>query len=232
MELIDILAPLGLVAMLAIIALIVVSARRQRANRQHLFADFADIGGYSYLDTDDGTAEAISQGFKDFTRFTSASLGPQPPTNVVYGNLKEGRLCLFTHGTRDVEGQARHWYVCIVERSGIPCSDKLVRCFPRHVRRVRTIGGPSVVSFDNDPLFESLFEVRAMDSNAARHCLAARAREFIASEQNQMPFLSEIQILDRRVAVYPASRNEDIDSKEKLIALVEFAYGVAAALNR
>lgn len=218
--------------MLAIVALIVVSARRQRASRQHLFADFANDAGYDYLGTDDGTAEAFARGYEDFARFTSASLGPRPATNVIRGDLEEGRLCLFTHGTRDIEGQARDWYVCIVERSGPPCGEDVVRCFQRNVRRVRTIGGPSIVSFDDDPPFESLFEVRAANSDVAKNCLTARAREFLAARRNQMPFQPEIQLLDRRVAVYPASRNEDIDTKEKLSALVEYARGLAAALNR
>jgi hypothetical protein len=230
-SMIDILAPLGLLAMLAIVAVVIIAARRQRATQQDIYKAFADHAGFSYREIDDGTAETLSQGFEDFARFSSPSLGPKPAANVVTADLKDGRLCLFTHGTREVEGEAREWFVCLTERQGTPCADAVIRCLPRNVRRVAVVGGPPAVPFADDPTFDTHFEVRSNDADSARRCLTSRAREFLVTQANDLPFMPEVQLLERRIAAYPAGRNESIDSGKKLSALVDFARGFAASLN-
>lgn len=112
---IDVLAPLGLVAMALFVVAIVMAARKQQRARAGLFEELAKKRGWRYLPQDDGTAQALARGFEDFARFRYASGEPRIPSSVVLGRVEEGRVCLFSHGTSKGDGDARLWCVCIIE---------------------------------------------------------------------------------------------------------------------
>ena len=90
---IDVIAPLGLLLILAILGVIVWAARRQRQIRRGLLADYAETRALTYLAEDDGRVETAAQGFEGFARFRSASLGRVKPAPVVEGS--RGHLRFF-----------------------------------------------------------------------------------------------------------------------------------------
>ncbi len=228
---IDVLAPLGLLLLVGFVVAFVLTARKQRAARGRIFQQLAERagGGWRYLPSDDGTAEALSQGFDDFAQFSSPSLGKLTPENVVVGDAEEGRICAFLHGTRRREGDARQWFVCVVEAAEPLCDAALIRTRRTEARRVREVGIAPPVPFEEDRAFHREFVVRARDAARARACLGPAARRFLLSRAGSLPFVPEAQIRHRRLAVYLAERNAELESVEDLSALVSFARGLVRA---
>lgn len=199
------------------------TARKQRSERADLFRTLARKRGWRFLDTDDGTAERLSEGFRDFAVFHSASLGDKKPEGVVLGDVPEGRVCLFVHGTREWEGNARLWTTCL-----LACREQVgprARIRPRGVTRVRDLGDDPVVPFE-DERFDQRFEVRSVDPEQIRELLDARARTSIVDHADELPFDVEIQVLEDRVAVYPGRRNHQADSVDELERLLALARSV------
>ena len=162
---IDVLAPLGLLLFVGFVVAFVLAARKQRQARGKIFQELAADAGWRHLAVDDGTAEALAQGFDDFARFSSPSLGKLTPKNVVLGDVDEGRLCAFVHGTREHEDQARQWFVCLIEAPRPLCDAALVRTRGAEARRVRELGVAPEVSFAEDRAFHREFLVRARDGS-------------------------------------------------------------------
>lgn len=229
---IDVIAPLALVAMALGVVALVVAARRQRAARRGVFQELATTAGRRYLETDDGTAQAAAEGFEGFGRFASPSLGAKPPEAVVVGGVDEGTIHHFLHGTRDVEGQAREWTVCLVEAPRDLCGGTSLRIVPTELSRVGRAGGPPVVSFAEDAAFAEGFEVRSPDPESARACLDPRVRQLLTSRGLRRPLPVEVQVRDRRLAVYLAGRNDEARGVEDLQALEDLARSLVAALLR
>ena len=175
---IDVLAPLALLALAAGVVLFVWTARKQRRQRAQVLADLADERGWRHLESDDGTAQRLSEGFGRFARFHSPTLGEKIPAPVVLGSVDEGRVCLFLHGTRDHEGDARQWTVCLIEARDRLGPDLEIR--PLAVPRPRRVGVDPVVTF-GDARFEERFEVRSADPAAARDRLDAPTRELLVT---------------------------------------------------
>jgi hypothetical protein len=228
---IDVLAPLGLLLLVGFVVAFVLAARKQQQARGRIFQELAADAGWRHLAADDGTAEALAQGFDGFARFSSPSLGKLTPKNVVLGDVDEGRLCAFVHGTREQEDQARQWFVCVIEAAKPLCGAVLVRSRRTEARRVREVGVAPEVSFDEDPDFHRRFLVRARDAAGARRCLGSEARRFLLAGAGRLPFVPEAQIRGRRLAVYLAERNAEPESVEDLSALVSFTRGLARALT-
>lgn len=231
---IDVLAPLALLAMVAGVVAFVVTARRQRAARRAIFRDLADATGRRYLEVDDGTAERLARGFQGFGIFDSPSLGPKPPEAVVAGAVQEGTVCHFLHGTRELEGQAREWTVCIVDAREPLCRGAALRIRPRAVNTVHEVGGDPEVQLPEDPDFSDRFSVTSSDPSAARSCLGSSARSLLSSADRgttgprSLPV--EVQLRDQRLAVYLARRDDEARSVDDLRALESLARDLAAAL--
>lgn len=226
----DPLVPLALLAMVLFVVLVVWAARKQRAERARHFQDLAGGHGWRYLDVDDGSAQALSEGFSDFARFRSSSRGDNPPTSVVLGSIDEGRVCLFSHFISKGEGDARLWTLCLIEAPetlGPP-----LRVSPKSVRRVAVWGDdPEVVTGDRP--FDEAFEVRSPDTEEARAVLGARFRRvLLESRTRRLPFPVEIQIRDRRLALHPAKRNDAPGTTVELEAMLELGKELVAALRR
>lgn len=226
---IDVLAPLGLVALALLLVAFARAARKQRRERTAVFRELATRHGWRCLEVDDGRAQSLSEGFDNFARFSSPSLGDTPPKPVVAGPVDEGRACVFLHATRRHEGDARQWWVCLVEALE-PLGPHL-RILPRGVTRVHELGRDPVVSFD-DEAFSRAFEVRSPDAEAARACLGPDARERLLAGTERLPFPVEVQIRDRRVAAYPARRNDSVESVQDLEALLALSRELAGTAGR
>lgn len=226
---IDVLAPLGLLALVGLVVVIALTARKQKREQAGVFADLAASKGWRLLDRDDGTARRLSDGFDRFARFHSPSIGERLPAPVVLGSVEEGRVCLFLHATRDHPGDARQWTVCLVEAAKHLGPDLEIR--PRSVRRVKRVGVAPVVPFD-DPRFEESFEVRCADAAAARACLDSSTRELLIAAAGNVAHAVALQIRDRRLAVYLAARNDVAESPDELRELVDHASSVVRGLLR
>lgn len=225
---IDVLAPLGLLAMVGFVVLLVVTARKQRASRRELFRRLAAAEGWEYLEGGRDVVEPLARDFPGFGRFRSSSLGELSPEASVVGRTDQGLVLCFVHGTREYEGQGRPWTVCLVESReslGGP-----VRIQPRDVRRVREVGGDPKVSFD-DPRFEAGFAVTAPDPAAARSCIGPGVRRFLLSEHPKLPFPVDVQIRGCRAAAYLARRNGAATTLSDLQALVDFTRDLVAVLQ-
>ncbi|HZD05906.1 MAG TPA: hypothetical protein VE173_13350 [Longimicrobiales bacterium] len=224
---IDVLAPLGLLAMAGFVVLLVVTARRQQASRRELFRQLAAAEGWEYLERGRDVVEPLARDFAGFGRFRSSSVGELSPEATVVGRTGQGRVLCFLHGTREYEGQGRQWTVCLVEARKPLCGP--LRIQPRNVRRIREVGGDPSVSFD-DSGFEAGFAVTAPDPGSARRCIGPGVRRFLLSEHPKLPFPVDVQIRDRRVAAYLARRNAIATNVSGLQALVRFTTGLVAAL--
>lgn len=226
---IDVLAPLALLALGAGVVLFVWTARKQRRQRTRVFADLAAERGWRHLESDDGTAQRLSEGFDRFARFHSPSLGETIPAPVVLGSVDEGRVCLFLHATRDHEGDARQWTVCLVEARDRLGPDLEIR--PLAVPRPQRVGVDPVVSF-GDARFEERFEVRSAAPDAARDRLDATVRELLLTASERLPHPVELQVRERRLAAYLAGRNDEVESADQLGELVQHTRSVARSLLR
>lgn len=226
---VDLLAPLALVGLAAFVVVFVRTARKQRRERARLFRELASAHGWRFLETDDGTARALSEGFGEFARFRSASLGERPPMSVVLGEVEEGRVCVFSHATRRDQGDARQWTVCLIEAPTRPAPPMTIR--PRSVARAHELGGDPHVP-TGDPRFDEALEVRSPEPDAARGRLGPAVRNaLLHSRSRRIPFPVGAQTRGRRLAVYPAGRNEGPETVDQLEALVEHGRGIARALN-
>lgn len=229
----QIIGPLLVVALIGLVVVIVGTARRQRAGLQGQFREVAQQTGLDYLSEDDGTAEALAQGFDPsrFARFTSPSLGRLRPRNVVHGQVSEGKACLFSHATRRTEGDARQWIIAIVEAEAGPSGGGFIECASHEVRRVKEIGGRPAVDFADDPAFDRAFRITAEVPAAARHRLHAMGRRAILAAVAPLTFPVDLQIIGGRVALYPAARNYDPENAQDLARLLAAAQEIAAALK-
>lgn len=229
----QVIGPLLVVALIGLVVTIAMAARRQRGDLQGLFREAAQQTGLTYLEEDDGSAEALAQGFDPsrFSRFTSSSLGRVRPQSLVHGAVREGKACLFSHATRRVEGEARQWFVAIVEADGGPAGGGLIECASREVRRVKEIGGRREVDFSDDPAFHEAFRTTAEDEAAARHRLDAKGRCAIMAAVAPLTFPVDLQIAGPRVALYAAARNYHPESAQDLAALLKAARQLAVALR-
>jgi hypothetical protein len=227
-----IIGPLLVVALIGLVILIVVSARRQRAAGRGHFVEAARAANLAYLEEDDGTAESLAQGFDpdEFARFSSPSLGPVRPQNVVHGSVAEGQACLFSHSTRHSEGDAREWFLAIVDTAITLNSRGLVKCRSRDLRRVTEIGGLPEVEIPDDPDFNVAFRTQAEDVGSARQCLVDRARREILDALLPLGYPLDLQIVGSCVALYPADRNYSPESAQDLNDLLIAARRVAGAL--
>ncbi|MFW6078338.1 MAG: hypothetical protein ACODAE_01875, partial [Gemmatimonadota bacterium] len=194
-----------------------------------MFRRFAAARGWAYLGDGDGLVESMAHDFEGFGRFRSSSAGKLVPEAVVLGDVEEGRICCFLHGTTGYEGKGRLWTVCMIQ-AGRPLGGPL-RIRPRSVRWLREVGGDPRVRFHDDPTFEAGFEVAAPNPDAARACLDSRVRGFLSSEHPGLPFPVAIQIRGRRVAAYLARKNARAERVADLQALVRFTRGLAATLS-
>lgn len=228
---IDILAPLALLAMIGLVVAIFLAARKQRQARGAIFESLAASSRLRYLSSDDGTAEAMAEGFEGFGRFYSPSAGKLEPKDVVMGELPEGRMCAFTHRTREVEGEGRQWCICIIDTNRQLCESALIR--PRRSKwaTTREVGVDPEVSFTEDPSFSEQFFVRSKHSQEVKECLNPTARELLVTTSSQLPFGPEVQIRQQRLAVYPTERNVDLESEETLSRLVELTRKLSRALT-
>ena len=79
----EIIAPLLLAAMVGLVILIVLTARRQRAAGRKYFVGAARTANLAYLQEDDGTAEALAQGFdqNEFARLLLEAVGTPTLSN-------------------------------------------------------------------------------------------------------------------------------------------------------
>lgn len=228
-----IIGPLLVAALVGLVVLIVVAGRRQRAAVQDLFSEAARSMELTYLAQDDGTAQSLAQGFDpdEFARFASPSLGAVPPTNVVHGKVSEGYGCLFSHYTRRTEGDARQWFVAIVDTGRPQRDQRLIRCRSRKLRRVKEIGGMAEVVFPGDPDFSAAFLTQAADETWARVRLDADTRRAILDAVSSLDIPVDIQIAGNRIAIYPARRNYDPEKSQDLADLLTATRKAAAALK-
>jgi len=226
--LIDILAPLGLLLLIALVVGFFVSARKQQAAKRSIFREFAESRGFSYLESDDGTVERRAVGFEGFATSRSPSVGRTPPQDVVAGEVGEGAVWLFRHATRETEGQAREWYICLLATRREWQGFMRITPMDSERKRPREVGGKPVVTF-GDPDFDRRFVVR---SNNGSGPLNEDARGLLMSELDSLSLLSEIQLKDGVIAVYPADRNAEIKGPEQLETLLRTATGLARALGR
>lgn len=220
------MSPLVPVAVGAFIALFVVAlvreARRQRSARAALFRDFAAHRGLAFRERDDeGTARRLAAGLAGIAVFHSPSLGERVPRNVVRGSRPEGELCLFQHGVRVTEGDARLYTVCVL-RSARALGGPLRLAFPRGGRAPETrarLGRPvALPGVDPKELVSETPEPEAvpagLDAEAARALIEAEAA---------LPFRAELQVQGGRVAAYLAERNAEPAAEEELAQLLDFA---------
>lgn len=225
---IEVFAPLGLVGFALLIWAFVRTARQQNRERLDRFIALADERGWRFVGDDDGTAMALSKGFSGFASFKGLSGEPNNPYNVVVGDADDLRICLFNHGTRVDRGDARLWFVCLIEspeRLGPPFQLR-----SRSVRRSVALGGDPVVAL-SDSRFEEEFEVRSPAPTETRAWLDPRIRDYISTQTRTLPFPIDAQNREFRIAVYPAERNVRIESVEDLQALVDFTLGLARILT-
>lgn len=225
----DVLAVIALLAIAGLVAAVVVAARRQRAARRDLFRRLAAGHGWTYLEDDAGLLESLAHDFEGFGRFRSSSAGKLVPEAVVLGDVDEGRIGCFLHGTPGYEGSGRQWWGCLVETGQHLCGALRIR--PRPIARGWQAKEDERVEFQ-DPTFEQRFEVAAPDRDAARACLGSSVRAFLSSEQPGLPFPVAIQLRGRRVAAYLAGRNDEAETVADLEELVRFTRGLAAVLLR
>lgn len=223
---IDVLAPLALVFMVLLVVVAGMTARKQRTERTDLFRTLARKRGWRFLETDDGTAERLARGFRDFAVFRSPSLGEKKPESVVLGDVVEGRVCLFVHGTRAYEGDARLWTICVLATQQPLGAPATIR--PPEQRRVRDLGDEPVVPI-GDQRFARRFEVRSSAPEQLQRVLDEPTRRSMLEQAEALPFPVEMQILEDRVAVYPARRNDQASSPEELDRMVMLARSVARA---
>jgi hypothetical protein len=226
---IDILAPLGLVGFVGLVVALVLAARKQKRERARLFEALAERHGWRYLSVDDGTVQALADGFQGFDQFRYPSGAPRPPSSVVLGHAEEDRVCLFVHATQRTEGDARLWMVCLLEAPttlGPP-----MRIHPRSVREPRQVGADPLVT-TGDRRFDDALEVYCAQPEETRAVLGAGAREVLLGSSGRLSFPVEVQVRDRRLAAYPASRNDEVGSTAELEALLAFTRALARELER
>ena len=230
----EVIAPLLLAAMVGLVILVVLTARRQRAADRKYFVEAARTANLVYLQEDDGTAEALAQGFDqdEFARFSSPSRGRIPPENVVHGKVVEGEACLFQHSTHRTEGDARQWFVAIVANGVTLNSGGLIKCRSHQIRRVKEIGAMPEVEMWDDPDFSAAFGTQAEDPASARRCLTGQIRRMILDILLPLGFPVDLQIITNQVAVYPAERNYDPAGAQNLVDLLAAARKVAGALAK
>lgn len=225
----QIIGPLLVILLIGLVVLVIAAARRQRADLSGQFAAAARSAGLAWLAPDDGTAQSLAAGFDpdEFARFRAPSGGAAVPGNVVHGAVPEGYACLFSHATRRDSGDARHWFVAIVEAPETLYRGGLIKCRSRAVRRAGEVGGMAELEMPADPGFAAAFVVQAEDVAAARAFLDDRVRRTLMAAAAGLDCAVDIQIAGARVAVYPAARNYSPASGEDLAGLIAAARRVA-----
>ena len=227
-DIVDVVAPLGLLFLVGLIGVIVFQGRKQRAAKRTVFMEFAKRRGYSYRETDDGTVEQQAAGFERFATFYSPSIGKNPAHDVVQGQVDEGTVWSFRHGTPDLDGQAREWFVCLLATR--QKWQGFMRITPRdsEKKQAREIGGQPVISV-GVPEFDDRFVIRS-DSDIS--LLNEDARQVLMTALDALAFLPEIQLKDGNVVIYPADRNVVVDSPGQLDALLKTATSLAEVLAK
>lgn len=204
-------------------------ARRQRSARAALLREFASRHGLAFRERDaDGTARRLAEGLAGIGVFHSPSLGEREPQNVVHGSRDEGELCLFQHGVRVTDGDARLYTVCVL-RSPRTLGGPFLLRFPRGGRAPETRAslGASIAIEGVDP---GELVAEAATEDAVPGALDAATGRALAEAEGALPFRAELQVHDQRVAAYLAERNADPESGEDLDRLVAFAVLAARRL--
>lgn len=227
----DILIPLGLLTFILLFGYVIVhTARQQQRAKETLFSGFASQNNLCYDKTDVGSARAFATGFDGVGTFYSPSLGDVIPEHVVTGSWQGKPAMLFLHSTRFSEGGAREWYV-----AGITSVDQLTsRCTlqigkkPVDKQSVY-LTLPVVKRYSSGPT-EVL--VRLSDPTSAGFFLDERFLDALISLAEKLPYSIELQIVDSRLALYPADRNQDLKQPEQLHLLLDTASAIEALIRK
>ena len=204
---------------------IVSGGRRQRQARRAVFRTFAEGAGLTYVATDDGTAQDFAMDMDGIGRFSSPSLGSLVPTDVASGLIDGHRVVAFRHVSRFDEGNAREWLVAGVEVPTAIASRVAVQFL--------TPRGSADTSYLEDPIAKehevagARVVLRSPTPDAAGALLQEQRLEALADAASRLPFRPELQVRDRRLAAYPASRNASLDDVDQLTALIRFALEAA-----
>ena len=224
------LIPIVALAFIALFVYAVVrEARKQRRAARVLLEQFATARHWRFLEEDDGTAQELASGMEAIGVFRSPSLGARIPSNVVVGEVAEGRVCLFQHSLRVHEGYAFQWNVCLVQTQR-PLCDSLVLRFLR--------GSPAPPNplyagdeIPPDPKWEQQLVAHGSDPDTAARLLPAELLAELVERADRLPWRVDLQIRGDRIAAYPAERNADLESPEQLVALFDFTRSAAHRLS-
>lgn len=195
-------------------------ARRQRFAETKIYRQYAVSKGRRFAETDDGTARDMADGLEAVGVFQSPSLGRVIPQNVVTGKVPEGNLCQFKHSLRRQAGESYPFHVCIiqtVETAEYPIVLRFVRG-QKHLQNP-FYRGKKVPLADH---FESQLVAYASDrADTVANDVETRWAALIR-EAESLPWRVDLQVRDRRVAVYSVERNIDKITPEALERLEDF----------
>ena len=222
----DLLLPLGLLVFIALFAFAIIhTARKQRKSKARVFKDFAERHGLSYLEEDDGSAQAFAEGFDGIGRFSSPSLGKVIPKDVVHGEMNGVKVILFRHSIRYSEGWAREWFVAGVAGAASSLERCAIQFLKAKAHPISMHLQDSIVKEHKAAPFN--LALRAASQAHAVKVIDANVLNRISGLAGELPFRPEIQVRGNRVAAYPADRNETIDGVETLERLLAFTRSAA-----
>lgn len=225
----DYLLPIGGVVAFAFLAYAVVAAARgQREKKSGLFRTFAEDLALEYTPTDDGAAKDFGRDLDGIGVFSSPSLGDVEPKDLVSGSLDGMEVVAFRHRTRIYEGYTMEWSVVGLttgQEMARRCSVQLLRKGTRSSTMYLTDG--VIIEVEAGPF---RLVVRAPELEAAGSFSSEDVLARLAELADRLRFRPDIQVRGKRIAVYPAGRNDTVESTDDLIALLHFAQGAVAAV--
>jgi len=223
----DVLIPLGALLFIGFfIYAIIHTARKQGKAKARVFRDFATKNNLLYQAEDDGKAQRFAQDFDGIGQFSSPSLGPVIPKDVVSGNLNGSEVMLFRHSIRFAEGWTREWFVAGIISTEIIAEQCAVQfCKGSADKRTMYLKDPVVKEWSFDPF---CLVVRAVDVSSGGRMFSRGVVKQLSKITGNLPFRPEIQVRGKRMVAYPADRNATIDDLAVLENLFEFTQKAAS----
>jgi hypothetical protein len=218
----DILIPIGFLLFIALfIYAIVKEGRKQKRVKDVVFKKLADQRGWKYIIEDDGTAQRLAHNFEGIGVFSSPSLGKMIPRNVVLGRTDVGRCCLFEHYTRIYEGYAMKWFACVVEAQRDLGGSFVVQSMVKAGTITDNFYAGQKISIEDD--WAKGFRLYWNDKSPEKEMLPMGNLQILFQEMANLPWRIDVQVRKDCLAVYPSSRNFQLESVRDLERLVEFS---------
>jgi hypothetical protein len=218
----DIFIAVGVLSFIALfIYAIVKEARKQKKQHSFFFKKLAERKGWKYIREDNDTIQRFAHDFEGIGVFSSPSLGKMIPLNVVLGRTKVGGCCLFEHSTRIYEGYAMKWFVCLVEAPNALRGSYVVQSKGKAGTITDNFYMGQKISIEDD--WAKGFTLYCNDQAPEKEMLPKGTLQKLFREMANLPWRVDIQVRKGRLAVYPSSRNFQLNTVKDLEQLIEFS---------